>query len=130
MYLLPTSEELNELWRQIDPKQRFLRAARQAINEACRFDDSMAAFYLDSQDADLIMEDDAMPYFDEIEDDIISMRRDINGFKLSPPRYLEYARGTDSVNFKGWSFETVRDDGKPDTKDCPYVENLSSWDDF
>lgn len=109
MYLLPTSEEMNELWRQIDPKERFLDAAAMAINELTK---------------------DAMPYFDEIEDDIISMRRDINGFKLSPPRYLEYARGTDSVNFKGWSFETIRDDGKPDTKDCPYVENLSSWDDI
>jgi hypothetical protein len=33
MYLLPTDEELNKLWRQIDPKQRFLEAAAMAINE-------------------------------------------------------------------------------------------------
>ena len=74
MYLLPTSEELNELWRQIDPKQRFLDTAAMAINELTK---------------------DTMPYFDEIEDDIISMRRDINGFKLSCPRYLEHIPNTE-----------------------------------
>ena len=108
MYLLPTGEELNKLWSQISPKQRFLRAARNTINEACRFDDSMAAFYLDSEDVDLVMEDDSMPYFDEIEDDIINMRRDINGFKMhiSPPRYLDKPNPGDCpVNFKGWTFE-------------------------
>ena len=109
MYLLPTSQELSELWRQIDPKQKFLDAAAIAINELTK---------------------DTMPYFDEIEDDIISMRRDINGFKLSPPRYLEHIPNSGHLNFKGWSFETVRDDGKPNTEDCPYVENLSSWDDI
>lgn len=87
MYLLPTSEELNELWRQIDPRQRFLEAAAMAINELTK---------------------DAMPYFDEIEDDIVNMRRDINGFKLhiSPPRYLDKCNPGDCpVNFKGWTFE-------------------------
>lgn len=127
MYLLPTGEELRELWNQISPKQRFLRAARHAINEACQFDDSMAAFYLDSQDADLIMEDDAMPYFDEIEDDIISMRRDINGFRIHVPAppYMEYARGTDSVNYKGKTFEYIQDE--PD-----YVvgERVDRWEDI
>lgn len=108
MYLLPTEKELNALWRQINPRDRYIAAVRVAVNEACRFDDSMAAFYLNSEDADLAMEDDAMPYFDEIEDDIINMRRDINGFKLhiSPPRYLDNLNPGDCpVNFKGWTFE-------------------------
>ena len=129
MYLLPTSEELNKLWSQFSPEQRFLRAARNAINEACRFDDSMAAFYFDSQDVDLIMEDDAMPYFDEIEDDIINMRRDVNGFRISAPRYMEYARGTDSINYKGKTFEYTKEDDNF-MKDMPHVENLSSWDEI
>ena len=72
MYLLPTEKELAFLRSQIDLKQRFLRAARAAINEACELDDSMGGFYFDSQDVDMIMEDDAMPYFDEIEDDIVN----------------------------------------------------------
>ena len=109
MYLLPTSEELNELWRQIDPKQRFLDAAAMAINELTK---------------------DAMPYFDEIEDDIISMRRDINGFKLSRPRYLEHNPNSGHLNFKGWSFETVKDDEKPDFLNDPIVQHASSWDEI
>lgn len=125
MYLLPTGEELRELWSQISPKQRFLRAARQAINEACRFDDSMAAFYLDSQDADLIMEDDAMPYFDEIEDDIINMQRDINGFRIPAPRCTEYARGTDSVNYRGKTFEYIQDE-----PDFIVGEKVDRWEDI
>ena len=51
---------------------------------------------------------DDLPYFDEIEDDIINMRRDINGFKMhiSPPRYLDKPiPGGCPVNFKGWTFE-------------------------
>ena len=35
MYLFPTEKELAFLRSQIDPKQRFLRAARAAIDEAC-----------------------------------------------------------------------------------------------
>lgn len=87
MYLLPTSKEMNELWRQIDPKQRFLDSATMAINELTK---------------------DAMPYFDDIEDDIINMRRDINGFKLHipAPRYLDKPNPGDCpVNFKGWTYE-------------------------
>ena len=123
MYLLPTGEELATLWNQISPRQRFLRAAKQAINDACKFDDSMAAFYLDSQDVDMVMEDDAMPYFDEIEDDIISMRRDTNGFKLHipAPRYLERTR-EDPVRFKGWTFEIPTEHAP----NCPKV----NWDDI
>ena len=109
MYLLPTSEELNELWRQIDQKQRFLDAAAMAINKLTK---------------------DAMPYFDEIEDDIISMHRDINGFKLSRPRYLEHNPNSGHLNFKGWSFETAKNDEKPDFLNDPIVEHASSWDEI
>ena len=109
MYSLPTDEDIARLYCFIDPETRFLLAAQEAINELTK---------------------DSMPYFDEIEDDIISMHRDINGFKLSRPRYLEHIPNSGHLNFKGWSFETVRDDGKPNTEDCPYVENLSSWDDI
>lgn len=125
MDLLPTNEKLNRLWSQISPKQRFLRAAGRAINEACRFDDSMAALYLDSQDVDLIMEDDVMPYFDEIEDDIINMRRDVNGFRIPAPRYTEYARGTDSVNYRGKTFEYIRDE-----PDFIVGEKVDRWEDI
>ena len=84
MYLLPTSKELTRLWSEIDPKEKFLRAARQAINEACQLDsDSMAAFYLDSQDIDV--------FEDEIH--------------ILPPKYLEHCRDTCTVNFRGWTFE-------------------------
>ena len=43
--------------------------------------DTMGGFYLDSQDLN-IMESELMPYFDNIEDDIVNMRRDINGFRM------------------------------------------------
>ena len=81
MYLFPTKKELDALWSELDPKQRFLRAARQAIDEVTRLGDTMGGFYLDSQDLD-IMEDEPVPYFDNIEDDIVNMRRDINGFRM------------------------------------------------
>ena len=129
MYLLPTKEELAFLRSQIEPKQRFLRAARAAIDEACELDDSMGGFYFDSQDVDMIMEDDAMPYFDEIEDDIISMKRDINGFRIHvpAPRYTEYARGRDTVNYRGKTLEYIVDDEVPDG---PNLKRVSSWDEI
>ena len=106
MYLLPTSEELNELWRQIDPKQRFLDAAAMAINELTK---------------------DTVPYFDEIEDDIISMRRDINGNRA--PWYLsDYSKGTDTVRYRGKSFEYVP--SETEFPDGPGVEHVSSWDEI
>ena len=107
MYLLPTDKEMNKLWRQIDPKQRFLDAAAMAINELTK---------------------DSMPYFDEIEDDIISMQRDINGFKLSRPRYLEHNPNSGHLNFKGWSFEYVP--SKIKFPEGPGVEHASSWDEI
>ena len=109
MHLLPTDEDIAKLYCFIDPKTRFLLAAQEAINELTK---------------------DSMPYFDEIEDDIISMRRDINGFKLSRPRYLEHNPNSGHLNFKGWSFETIRDDEKPDFLNDPIVQHASSWDEI
>ena len=104
MYLLPTSKELNKLWRQIDPKQRFLDAAAMAINELTK---------------------DAMPYFDDIEDDIVNMRRDINGNRA--PWYLvDYEKG--QLRYKGRSFEVVHE--KPDFLNDPIVQHASSWDEI
>ena len=104
MYLLPTSEELNELWRQMDPRQRFLNAAAMAIDELTK---------------------DTMPYFDEIEDDIISMRRDINGNRA--PWYLvDHEKG--QLRYKGSSFEVVYE--KPDFLNHPIVQHASSWDEI
>ena len=129
MYLFSTEKELAFLRSQIDPKQRFLRAARATIDEACELGDSMGGFYFDSQDVDMIMEDDAMPYFDEIEDDIVSMKRDVNGFRIHvpAPKYMEYARGTDSVNYKGKTFEYIVNDKVPDG---PNLKRVSSWDEI
>ena len=56
MYLLPTDEDIAKLYCFIDPETRFLLAAQEAINTLTK---------------------DAMPYFDDIEDDIVNMRREI-----------------------------------------------------
>ena len=61
MYLLPTDEDIAKLYDLINPKSRFLFSVQQAINELAK---------------------DSMPYFDEIEEDIISMKHDINSFKI------------------------------------------------
>lgn len=107
MYLLPTNEDIARLYCFINPKTRFLLAAQEAINELTK---------------------DSMPYFDEIEDDIISMKRDINGFKISRPRYLEHNPNSGHLNFKGWSFEYVP--SKKEFPDGPGVEHASSWDEI
>lgn len=101
MYLLPTDKDIARLYDFIDPETRFLLSAKIAINELTK---------------------DAMPYFDDIEDDIISMRRDINGF-------LPYARGTDSVRYKGRTFVTEDTFDEEILKD-PRVEHVSSWDEI
>ena len=106
MYLLPTDEDIARLYDLIDPETRFLLAAQEAINELTK---------------------DSMPYFDEIEDDIISMRRDING-KRAPWYLYDYARGTNSVRYKGKSFEYVPSEMK--FPDGPGVEHASSWDEI
>ena len=107
MYLLPTDEDIARLYCFIDPETRFLLAAQEAINELTK---------------------DSMPYFDEIEDDIISMQRDINGFKLSRPRYLEHNPNSGHLNFKGWSYEYVPN--KMEFPDGPGVVHASSWDEI
>ena len=104
MYLLPTMEEINKLRRAINPTAQIM----DYLYSRPPTEGSMAEFFMESEDVELAMEDDAMPYFDEIEDDIINMRRDINGFKMhiSPPRYLGKPNlGDCPVNFKGWTFE-------------------------
>lgn len=118
MYLFPTEEELAFLWSQIDPKQRFIRAARTAINEACDLSDSMGGFYLNSQDIDMLMEDDA-----------ISMQCDVNGFRIhvSPPRCMESIRGDGRLNYKGKTFEYINNEQIPDS---PNVRHASSWDEI
>ena len=48
-----------------------------------------------------------MPYFDEVEEDIISMKRDINGFKISRPRYFGRNLNDSNLDFKDWGFKYV-----------------------
>lgn len=106
MYLLPTSEEITELYSQIDPRQRFLRAACETIN---------------------ILTRETIPYFDEIEDDIVNMRRDINGNR-APWHLSDYSRGTDSVRYRGKSFEYAP--SEMEFPDGPGAEHASSWDEI
>ena len=103
MYLLPTDEDIARLYCFIDPETRFLLAAQEAINELTK---------------------DSMPYFDEIEDDIISMRRDING-KRAPLYLSDYSKGTDSVRYQGKSFEYIS--SEMSFPDGPDVEHASCW---
>lgn len=77
MYLFPTQKELNRLSQSLNPNIRVLSS----FFSRGPAPGSMAEFFLDSEDIDLVAEDDCMSYFDEIEDDIIEMRRDINGFR-------------------------------------------------
>ena len=68
---------------------------------------------------------DAMPYFDDIEDDIVNMRRDINGNRA--PWYLvDHEKG--QLRYKGKSFEYVSSEMK--FPDGPGVEHASSWDEI
>ena len=125
MYLFPTEKELNALWRQINPTAQIM----DYLYSRPPAEGSMAEFFMESEDIELAMEDDAMPYFDEIEDDIISMRRDVNGFKLTRPRYLEHNPISGHLNFKGGSFEDKRDEEfEKQLFNKPYVESVSSWD--
>lgn len=88
MYLFPTEKEMQALWRQINPRDRYIAAVRMAVNEACRFgEESMASFFLQSEDTELIEEEGAMHYH------------------IDPPAYLDYARGRDSVRFNGSTIE-------------------------
>ena len=104
MYLLPTDEDIARLYCFIDPETRFLLAAQGAINELTK---------------------DSMPYFDEIEDDIVNMRRDINGNRA--PWYLvDHEKGR--LRYKDSSFEVVYE--KPDFLNDPIVQHASSWDEI
>ena len=107
MYLLPTDEDIAKLYYLIDPRSRFLFSAQEAINELAK---------------------DSMPYFDKIEEDIISMKRDINGFKISRPHYLEYNQNDSYFDFKDWGFEYVP--SQKEFPDDPGVEHASSWDEI
>ena len=69
-----------------------------------------------------------MPYFDEIEEDIISMKRDVNGFKIFRPHYLEYNQNGSYFDFKDWGFEYVP--SNKEFPDDPGVEHASSWDEI
>ena len=84
MYLFPTEEELKTLWRQINPRDRYIAAVRAAVDDACRFgEESMASFFANSEDVYLAEEEGAMHYH------------------IDPPAYLEYSRGTDAGRFNG-----------------------------
>ena len=123
MYLLPTDEEINRLYRQINPTAQIM----DFLYSRPPAEGSMAEFFLESEDVDLVMEDDAMPYFDEIEDDIIFMRRDIYG-KRAPWYLSDYSKGTDSVRYKGKSLEYIPNEMK--FPDGPGVEHASCWDEI
>ena len=95
MYLFPTKEEMIQLYRQINP-------TAQIMDYLCSrppAEGSMAEFFLESED-------------DEIEDDIINMRRDINGFKL----HISEAKEKDQ------DIEIL--------KTLPNNQFVSSWDDI
>ena len=103
MYLLPTDEDIAKLYDLINQKSRVLFSVQQAINELAK---------------------DSMPYFDEIEEDIIFMKRNINGFKISRPHYLEYNQNGSYFDFKDWGFEYVP--SNKEFPDDPGVEHASS----
>ena len=86
MYLFPTEKELNALWRQINPTARIMDYLYSRPPAA----GSMAEFFMESEDIELAMEDDCTE-FDYIEDEILNMKRDINGFRM--PRGLRRNAG-------------------------------------
>ena len=81
MYLLPTQKEMDALWRQINPTARIM----DYLYSCPPAEGSMAEFFMESEDIELAMEDDCTE-FDYIEDEILNMKRDINGFRM--PRGL------------------------------------------
>ena len=86
MYLFPTKEEMDSLYRQINPTARIM----DYLYSRPPAEGSMAEFFMESEDVELAMEDDCTE-FDYIEDDILNMRRDINGFRM--PRGLRAQTG-------------------------------------
>ena len=81
MYLFTTKEEMDALWRQINPTARIM----DYLYFRSPAEGSMAEFFMESEDIELAMEDDCTE-FDYIEDEILNMKRDINGFRM--PRGL------------------------------------------
>lgn len=81
MYLFPTKEEMDSLYRQINPTARIM----DYLYSRPPASGSMAEFFMESEDIELAMEDDCTE-FDYIEDEILNMKRDINGFRT--PREL------------------------------------------
>ena len=77
MYLFPTKEEMDSLYRQINPTARIMDYLYSRPPAA----GSMAEFFMESEDIELAMEDDCTE-FDYIEDEILNMKRDINGFRM------------------------------------------------
>ena len=86
MYLLPTMEEINKLRRAINPTAQIMDYLYSRSPAA----GSMAEFFMESEDIELAMEDDCTE-FDYIEDEILNMKRDINGFRM--PRGLRRNTG-------------------------------------
>lgn len=86
MYPLPTQKEMNALQRQINPTVRIMGY----LYSRPPAEGSMAEFFMESEDIELAMEDDCTE-FDYIEDEILNMKRDINGFRM--PRGLRRNTG-------------------------------------
>ena len=95
MYLFPTKEEMIQLYRQINPTAQIM----DYLYSRPPAEGSMAEFFLESED-------------DEIEDDIVDMRRDINGFKI----HISEVKETDQ------DIEIL--------KTLPNNQFISSWDDI
>ena len=85
-YLLPTKEEIDSLYRQINPTARIM----DYLYSRPPAEGGMAEFFMESEDIGLAMEDDCTE-FDYIEDEILNMKRDINGFRM--PRGLRRNTG-------------------------------------
>ena len=81
MYLLPTMEEINKLRRTINPTAQIM----DYLYSRPPASGSIAEFFMESEDIELAMEDDCTE-FDYIENEILNMKRDINGFRM--PRGL------------------------------------------
>ena len=86
MYLLPTMEEINKLRRAINPTAQIM----DYLYSRPPAEGSMAEFFMESEDIELAMEDDCTE-FDYIEDEILNMKRDINGCRM--PRGLRRNTG-------------------------------------
>ena len=85
MYLVPTMEEINRLRRAINPTAQIM----DYLYSRPPASGSMAEFFMESEDIELAMEDDCTE-FDYIEDEILNMKRDINGFRMPRGQRAKY----------------------------------------